>query len=128
MMPDRTPTDVRNSVADSVDDSTRRRAVKQIERRRRFRIELLVSIVGMTLLLAIWAISEYHNAGGWPTHGFSQSSGVHDVWNYWIVYPVIGWVLIVSARWWTVRQHKPISDAEIEREMARINEKADRAA
>jgi nucleotide-binding universal stress UspA family protein len=41
----------------------------------------------MVLLTVIWALTEYHNAGGWPTQGFSQSSGIHDVWNSWIIYP-----------------------------------------
>ena len=27
-------------------------------------------------------------AGGWPTQGFSQSSGIPNVWNFWIIYPV----------------------------------------
>jgi hypothetical protein len=44
----------------------------------------------MVILVLIWALSEYHNAGGWPTRGFSQSSGIHDVWNFWIVYPIGG--------------------------------------
>jgi hypothetical protein len=53
--------------------------------------------VGMIVLTAIWAFSEYHNAGGWPTSGFSQSSGIPNVWNYWIIYPFIGWVLLTAA-------------------------------
>lgn len=32
----------------------------------------------MVILVVICAIAEYDNAGGWPTHGFSQSSGIHD--------------------------------------------------
>ena len=67
----------------------------------------------------MWALSEYHNAGGWPTEGFSQSSGIHDVWNYWIVYPVGAWLLIMGARAWTVYGHKPISETEIREEMDR---------
>jgi len=54
----------------------------------------------MLILVIIWAMSEYHNAGGWcqrPTQGFSQSSGIHDMWNYWIVYPLGAWVLILVA-------------------------------
>jgi hypothetical protein len=71
----------------------------------------------MLVLAAIWAISEYHNAGGWPTKGFSQSSGIHDVWNIWIIYPVIAWVFITIAPAWSVFLHKPISDREIRREI-----------
>jgi hypothetical protein len=97
----------------------RQQAIRQIERRRRFKISSAVTAVGVIILVAIWATSEYHNAGGWPTHGFSQSSGIHDVWNYWIVYPLGAWVLIMAAHGWFVYGHKPISESDIKREMER---------
>lgn len=103
------------------DQVTRQRAVKQIERRRHFHVELVVSAIGMALLVLIWALSEYHNASGWPTHGFSQSSGIHDVWNYWIIYPVGAWVLIVAGRLWSVYGRHSISESEITREIERQN-------
>ena len=76
----------------------RQRAIKQIERRRRLHLEVVASAIGMILLVAIWATSEYQNAGGWPTHGFSRSSGIHNVWNFWIIYPLIAWVLYIAVR------------------------------
>jgi hypothetical protein len=97
----------------------RRQAIKQIERRRRFRIGAAWSAIGMVILVAIWAMSEYHNAGGWPTQGFSQSSGIQDVWNFWIVYPLGAWVLILAAHAWFVYGNKPISESEVKREMER---------
>src|SRR5271167_597896 len=84
------------SAQSSGDELARRQAIKQIQRRRRFRIEAVTSAIAMIALVAIWATSEYHNAGGWPTHGFSQSSGIHDVWNFWIIYPIMGWVLLLG--------------------------------
>ena len=101
------------------DRALRERATKQIERRRRFWLDLVVSGIGMTLLVLVWAMSEYHSAGGWPTQGFSQSSGIHDVWNLWIVYPLVAWVLYVGARAYAVFIRKPISESEIRREMER---------
>jgi hypothetical protein len=101
------------------EEMARRQAIKQIERRRHFRIEAITSGIAMAILVLIWALGEYHNAGGWPTNGFSQSSGIHDVWNYWIVYPVGAWVLILSARAWSVYGHRPISEREIQSEMQR---------
>ena len=65
----------------------REQALKQIERRRRFKISSVIGAIGMMLLVVIWALTEYHNAGGWPTQGFSQSSGIPNVWNFWIIYP-----------------------------------------
>ena len=98
----------------------RQEAVQQIQRKRHFHIELIIGIVGMALLVMIWATTEYHNAGGWPTEGFSQSSGIHDVWNYWIVYPIGAWFLILAGRaWWVYRGHKPITEVDIERELDR---------
>jgi len=109
-----------SETTDNSEELTRQQAVKQIERRRRFRVEVALSAIGMALLVAIWATSEYHTAGGWPTQGFSQSSGIHDVWNYWIVYPVVAWVLILTAGGWRVyRRPKPISESEIRREIER---------
>ena len=108
-----------DSVPADSEKLARQQAIKEIGRRRRFRIEAVSSAIGMVILAVIWAISEYHNAGGWPTHGFSQSSGIHNVWNFWIIYPLIAWVLIVAARGWSVHSHKPISESEIKQEIER---------
>jgi 2TM domain len=111
-----------DTAADAPADSellARQKAVKQLERRRRFRISTAWSAIAMIILVVIWAISEYHNAGGWPAHGFSQSSGIHDVWNFWIVYPLGAWLLAVAAHAWAVYGSKPISESEIQREIQR---------
>ncbi len=73
----------------------------------------------MAILVAIWATAEYHNAGGWPVHGFSQSSGIHEVWNFWIVYPLGAWLLILAAHGWFVYGNKPISESDIKHEIER---------
>lgn len=115
--------DQRPAVPDAVhatgDELARQQAIKQIERRRHFHIELAVSGVAVLVLIAVWASSEYHNADGWPTHGFSQSSGLHDVWNLWIIYPLLAWLLWVVARGWSVHGRRPISEDEITREIER---------
>jgi hypothetical protein len=97
----------------------REQAIKQIERRRRYWIRTAVASVGMVLLAVIWAITEYHNAGGWPTQGFSQSSGVHNVWNIWIIYPAIAWAFLTAAFGLDVYLRKPISESKIQREIER---------
>ncbi len=101
------------------EESARQQAIKQIKRRHNFHIELVVSGIGMLILVLIWAASEYHNAGGWPTQGFSQSSGIHDVWNYWIIYPIGAWVLIMAGRAWSVYGHRGITENEISKEIER---------
>ena len=97
----------------------RQEAIKQIQRRRRFWISTITWAVIMFLVVVSWAFSEYHNAGGWPTNGFSQSSGIPNVWNYWIIYPLIAWVLLTAANAWRVFGRKPISEAEIKHEIGR---------
>jgi hypothetical protein len=97
----------------------RQQAIKQIERKRRFWLSTAMGTLGMVVLTAIWAFSEYHNAGGWPTSGFSQSSGIPSVWNYWIIYPLMAWVLLTAAGAFSVYLRKPISEGQIKREIKR---------
>ena len=113
------PTDRSPDVPADGDRLARQQAIRQIERRRRFWITMTWSGIGMLILAAIWAASEYHNAGGWPIHGFSQSSSIYEVWNYWIIYPLGAWVLLTAASAWFVFGHKPISETEIRREIER---------
>ena len=112
------PHDAAVGATDGVDE-VRQRAIDQIERRRKFQRQLFIWAVVMVLLVVAWAQSEYHNAGGWPTEGFSNSSGIPNVWNYWIIYPIIIWAAIMGLRAWTVYRSKPISESEIEREIKR---------
>jgi hypothetical protein len=113
------PTDHIPDAPANGDQLARQQAIRQIERRRRFWISTTWSGIAMLILVAIWAISEYHNAGGWPVDGFSQSSGIHEVWNFWIVYPLGAWLLIVAAHARAVFGNKPISESQIKREIER---------
>ena len=103
----------------SGNDPQRRAAIRQIARRRAFQVRVVMASLAMLVLVVIWAIAEYQNAGGWPTNGFSQSSGIHDTWNYWIIYPFIAYLVFVAACAWVFYGRKPISEREIEREMKR---------
>ena len=105
--------------AEADTDDARRLAIRQIERKRRFTIRAVVSSLGMIVVTVIWAISEYYNAGGWPTDGFSQSSSTPNVWNIWIIYPLLAWVVFLVASAWDVYYRKPITENDIRREMER---------
>jgi len=113
------PTDHGSDTPADGGELARQQAIRQIERKRRFWTGTIWSAIGMAILVVIWATTEYHNAGGWPVHGFSQSSGIQEVWNFWIVYPIGAWLLIVAACSWAVYGNKPISEGEIEREIER---------
>jgi 2TM domain len=108
-----------SSAAVTSGQSARQQAIGRIERKRRFWIRATMGTLLMVLLAVIWSFSEYHNAGGWPTSGFSQSSGIPDVWNYWIIYPAIVWVMLTSGDAWWVFGRRPISESQIKREMNR---------
>jgi H+/Cl- antiporter ClcA len=112
-----TPTDSGLNDRANSEQLARQQAIKRIERKRRFWTGAAWSAIAMIILVIIWAVSEYHNAGGWPTSGFSQSSGIHDVWNFWIIYPLGAWVLLLVAGAWGVYRSKPISESEIKREI-----------
>ncbi len=109
----------RSPDAAAQEDPARQQAPERIGRRRRYRISAAVSGIGMALLVLIWALAEYHNAGGWPVRGFSQSSGIHEVWNLWIIYPLGAWLLLLAAGGWNVYLHRPVSGQEIQREIRR---------
>jgi hypothetical protein len=100
-------------------DSARDQAIRQLERKRKFHAEAIGWTVVMVVLVVVWAMSEYHNAGGWPTEGLSQSSSIHHVWNYWIIYPFMAYFLFLGLRARSLYGHRPISEADIKREMDR---------
>jgi len=99
----------------------RQQAIRQIQRRRRFWMRATIATLVMIIVTVSWAFTQYHNAGGWPTHGFTQSSWplIPNVWNSWIIWPTMVWVLwIAGDAWWTFGR-KPISESEIQREIDR---------
>lgn len=112
-----TPADSGSNAPAAGEQLTRQEAIKQIERRRRFWIRAAIGTIGLIVLVIIWAMTEYHNAGGWPTQGFSNSSSIPNVWNDWIIYPAIAWALLLTADALLVFRNKPISETEIEREI-----------
>jgi len=102
------------------EEEVRKLAVEQIERKRRFYTRAFGAGAVAVLLVIIWALTEYHNANGWPANGFSQSSGVYHTWNSWIVYPIIGLSLFVAIDWLQTYRRRPITEDEIRREVDRL--------
>lgn len=117
---DGVPPVIESSVPERGDAEVRELAVRQIERKRRFEMRAFAAAVLGAFLVVVWAVSEYNNAGGWPTNGFSNSSSIPHVWNDWIVYPLIGIGLCVAIDAWNTYRRKPITEAEIRREMDRL--------
>jgi hypothetical protein len=101
-------------------EGLRKLALQQIEARRRFFRNAMGTAAATVILVVIWAVSEYNNAGGWPTHGFSESSGTPYVWNVWIIYPVIGLALLLGMQAWRTFWTKPVTESEIKREIEKL--------
>jgi hypothetical protein len=124
-MPTKQITDEALPVDDSpsspnAEESLGKEAIRQIERKRHFHMHAIVSAALTVVLVIIWATAEYSNAGGWPTNGFSQSSGESHVWNIWIIYPVIAIAFVLAVRAWTTFRKSFISERDIRREMDRL--------
>ena len=117
---DGTPPVIELSAPERDDAEVRELAVKQIERKRRFEMRAFGAAVLCAFLVVVWAVSEYNNAGGWPTSGFSNSSSIPHVWNDWIIYPLIAIGLGVAIDAWNTYRRKPITEAEIKREVDRL--------
>ena len=113
------PADAGLAAADDSEQIARQQAIKRAKARRLFKISTTASAVGVALLVPIWAATEYQHAGGWPTEGFSQRSGAPNVWNVWIIYPVIAWVSLTAARGWAAYGPKPVPAGEIDRDTER---------
>ncbi len=99
-------------------DELRALAIERIARRRRFELHVVAHVVASIFLIAVWAITEYHNAGGWPT-GFRTGRLNHD-WDPWIIYPLIAGTLALATHAWSAFGREPATEPEIAREIERL--------
>ena len=93
-------------------------ACDRIRRRRNFVTHLIAHVAGSVFLILVWATTEYHNAGGWPT-GFRTGRQNHD-WDPWIMYPLIAGTLAVAIHAWVAFGRRPLTEGDIRREVSRI--------
>lgn len=107
-----------NGPALTGDTHLRQEAIRQIERRRKLQAHVLGYVLLNAVLIAIWTITEYQNAGGWPT-GFRTGRMNHD-WDPWIVYPLIGTTVGLAVHWWTTIGRKAPTEHEVVRKIAEL--------
>jgi len=118
--PDGPPSQTVPPTVPAVDEQLRQTAIEQLERKRRFRTRAVLYVAAIIVTVVVWAITEYNNAHGWPSDGFSQSSGTRHVWNIWIVYPVVALALALAIDAWNTYGRQRMTENEIRREMDRI--------
>ncbi len=120
-MPDEQTNKEKLEVVDESDEQqVREMAIRQIGQERRFHRHVVQYVAVSVLLTIVWAISEYNNAHGWPTSGFSESSGTEHVWNLWIVYPVVVLGALLAIEAWNTYRKKPITEREVRHQMDRL--------
>jgi hypothetical protein len=101
-----------------MNDPLRNVALERIRRRRNFMTHLVAHVVATVFLTIVWAITEYHNAGGWPT-GFRTGRMNHD-WDPWIIYPVLAGTLALAIHAWIAFGRQPVTEADVNRELERM--------
>jgi hypothetical protein len=99
-------------------EELREAAVASLRAKRKFQANALKAVVLVPVLVAIWAITEYQNAGGWPT-GLATGRRNHD-WDPWIIYPLVAIAVFLVVSAWLAYGRRPISDADVDREMSRL--------
>ena len=99
--------------------SARDAALASLRAKRKFQANLLKALVLVPVLVGIWAITEYHNAGGWPT-AFATGRRNRD-WDPWIIYPLVAIGAYLGVSGWLAYQRRPITEVDIDREMERLS-------
>lgn len=120
MADEKTSKETPEVIDESDEQQVREMAIRQIEQERRFHKHVVQYTIVSILLAIAWAISEYNNADGWPTKGFSESSGTPHVWNLWIIYPVVVMAALLAIEAWNTYRKKPITEREVRRQMDRL--------
>lgn len=102
-MSDTAPPDTPSSGLDraSASDPVRARAVRRLKKKRDLATHVLVYVLVNTVLVIIWAIT---SNGGF----------------FWPVFPIAFWGIGVVMNAWDVFHSQDFSDAEIDREIARM--------
>ncbi len=100
------------------DQALREAALESLKRKRKFQANLLKALVLGPILIVIWAVTEYNNAGGWPT-GFATGRRNRD-WDPWIIYPLVAVTAYLGVSGWLAYGRSPLTEADLDREMTRL--------
>ena len=81
-------------------DDLREQARKRLKKKRDFRTHVVMYVLVNAMLVVIWAVTD---------SGF-----------FWPIFPIAGWGIGLVADAWATFGEKPISDAEIDREVEKL--------
>jgi cytochrome b561 len=85
----------------AADDALREQAVTRLKKKRDFATHVFMYVAVNAMLVVIWALTS--------DDGF-----------FWPIFPMLGWGIGVAANAWDVYGRKPLSEAEIQREVERL--------
>lgn len=103
---------------DETERLLRLEAIERLRQRRNFWIHVTVHLLGTLVIVTVWAITEYHNAGGWPT---GLRTGRHNRdWDPWVIYPVAAGTLALTVHGWITFGLNPPTEHDIARTMEQI--------
>ena len=85
---------------DTKSGSARDRAIAALKKRRDFHAHLLIFVLVNAFIVVIWAVTD--------PHGF-----------FWPVFPMAGWGIGLVMNAWDVYWRRPITEAEVSREVER---------
>jgi len=106
------------------EDELRTLARKQIKRRRRLELRASAYVAGMLVLTAVWAVTEYLRADGWPER-LSHNGNPGD-WSPWIIWVALVWGFYVAMTALAIHFRRPTTEAEMERELERLGRRSER--
>jgi 2TM domain len=81
-------------------DNERQQAINRLNAKRDFKMHATIYVGVNILLVVVWAIT---NNGGY----------------FWPIWPLLGWGIGLAAHWWSIYGQRPISEADIQREIDR---------
>jgi 2TM domain len=105
-------------------------ATERIYRLRRFKVHLTGFVLGIPVLGAVWALSEYYEEHTWPSR-FASAPDVAGTWDPWFFFVAGIWFVILLIH--ALRAYlgppigplgryirRPIGKAELDREVERL--------
>jgi hypothetical protein len=94
-------------------------ARRQAQRVHNLKRHLAIYVIGMVLLAAVWIVTQYQSAGGWPDR-FAQGNDRPGTWSVWIVWPLLVWTQILLVHALVTFLRRPLPESDVDHEFERL--------